>query len=533
MRKISTGQRVIPIGLVFFLVGAGSQDLSLVETARNNDSERLRSLVEQGADVNAAWGDGTTALHWVSYWDDVESSDLLIRAGADANATTDLGVTPLWPASLNGSPAMVRRLLRAGANPNASLLLGETLVMTAARSGNPEVVELLFAAGADVNAQPMHRETTPCLFDPSQTCAVQAGGQTALMWAVAQKHADVVAVLLAYGSDVHARSQVYSVMHAAGYPASVPENKRAFPVGGDTPLTFAARVGDLASAELLAAAGADVNDADAFMSAVALAAYWDHVDMVKFLLEEGADPNSAASELSPLHLAILNRNEELVATLLAHGADPNAPLRAWTHNHRGSRDRYIHPAMVGATPTWMAARFGTANMIRLLVEHGADPQVMHNSAYYDMSLGSLAGELAGIDTPRVTQNTTSLMAAFGGTTVLRLGDGPQEVGGPGGERWPERPAGQREAEVLEIVKLLVEVGVDVNAVNVFDRTCDVPWEVAPGQVRACVDVARPDDDHLGQFSPPRTALEAATRLQFDAVVQFLLANGATPDVPPQ
>ena len=117
MRKISTGQRVIPIGLVFFLVGAGSQDLSLVETARNNDSERLRSLVEQGADVNAAWGDGTTALHWVSYWDDVESSDLLIRAGADANATTDLGVTPLWPASLNGSPAMVRRLLRAGANP--------------------------------------------------------------------------------------------------------------------------------------------------------------------------------------------------------------------------------------------------------------------------------------------------------------------------------------------------------------------------------------------------------------------------------
>ena len=77
----------------------------------------MRALLKQGANVNAADGDGTTALHWASYRDDLESADLLIRAGANVNAANDLGATPLWAASLNGSAAMVRRLLQAGAEP--------------------------------------------------------------------------------------------------------------------------------------------------------------------------------------------------------------------------------------------------------------------------------------------------------------------------------------------------------------------------------------------------------------------------------
>ena len=98
---------------------------------------RLRALLQKKADVNAAEADGTTALHWASYRDDLESADLLIRAGAKVNAANDLGVTPLWAASQNGSSAMVRRLLEAGANPNLALLAGETPLMVAARSGYP------------------------------------------------------------------------------------------------------------------------------------------------------------------------------------------------------------------------------------------------------------------------------------------------------------------------------------------------------------------------------------------------------------
>src|ERR1700693_2208058 len=89
----------------------------LVEAARAGDHDALRTLLQKKVDVNAAEGDGSTALHWASYRDDLESADLLIRAGAKVNATNDLGVTPLWAASQNGNAAMVRMLLNAGAYP--------------------------------------------------------------------------------------------------------------------------------------------------------------------------------------------------------------------------------------------------------------------------------------------------------------------------------------------------------------------------------------------------------------------------------
>ncbi len=236
--------RLIPLGLALVLVGAGLADPPpLIEAAKGGDWEAVRTLLEQGADVTVTAPDGATALHWASYWDDVETAELLIRASADVNAANDLGATPLWIASLNGSASMVRSLLEAGAKPNAALLSGEAPVMTAARTGNPRVVELLLAAGADPNASATR-------------------GQTALMWAASQRHSDVVGVLLEYGADVHARSETWSQVMAIP-PHSAPANQQDVPHGGNTALTFAARVGDLASARMLVNAGADVDDADA------------------------------------------------------------------------------------------------------------------------------------------------------------------------------------------------------------------------------------------------------------------------------
>jgi uncharacterized protein len=501
------------LALIAVLRLSAVEKTELIQAARNGDAAGLRGLLRQGADVNAADGDGSTALHWASYRNDLESVDLLLRAGASPNATTDLGVTPLWPACLNGSPAVVRRLLDSKANLKAALLLGETLVMTASRSGSAEVVKLLLAAGADPNARPMRKETIPCLFDPGRTCSVQAGGQSALMWAVAQKHHEVIKVLLAHGADVHARSHVYAVRKSADVPHPVPENQRAFPQGGDTALTFAARLGDLVSAKLLVSAKANVNDADAWgMSATALAAYNNHGAVVEYLLESGADPNLPSSEIAPLHGAILHRNEKLVEALLAHRADPNLRLRAWTGTERGSRDRWIHPSLVGASPLWLAARFGTPGMMRLLVARGADPLFVHHSAYYDATIGSVATANVGIDAPRLTETSTVLMAAVG-------------IGGTQGMGWPVPDSKQREPEVLEAVKLALQLGVEINAVNHFGRTCNVPWEVPEGQVRKCVEVERPDQDAHGRFSPPRTALEGARAAGYLAVAEFLVAKG--------
>ena len=169
----SAGQYGLALALAVVTIAAGAPEAPVADAAKDADWTAVRALVVQGTDVNTPLGDGSTALHWASYWDNGEIADLLIQAGADVNAVTDLGVTPLWAASENGSPDMVARLLRAEANPNAAHRSGETPLMTAARTGDPEVVRLLLVDGADVDAA---------------TRDGPRGQQTALMWAVAQQH---------------------------------------------------------------------------------------------------------------------------------------------------------------------------------------------------------------------------------------------------------------------------------------------------------------------------------------------------------
>jgi ankyrin repeat protein len=438
---------VIPVALLVLLMGAGDRP-GLIDAAKSGDRNTLRTLIQEKANVNASEGDGSTALHWASYRDDLESADLLIRAGAKVNATNDLGATPLWAASQNGSTAMVRRLLDAGANPNLALVAGETPVMVASRSGYPDVVEELLAGHANVNAR-------------------GARGQTALMWAAAQKHAEVVKVLLAHGADVQARSESWSEMMAVP-PHGYSGYNRQIPHGGDTALMFAARAGDLASAKLLVAAGANVNDADAWgVSATVLAAHSDYRELVGFLLQKGADPNAAAAGFTALHEAIMRRDEEIVRALLDCGADPNATLRTWTPTRRSSHDFHFEPGLVGATPFWLAARFSEPGVMRLLVKHGADPLFVHHS-----------DEVLDRGFKHKKEVTTALMAAMG-------------MGG-GTNAWVQPARSAREGLTLEAAKMAVELGVDVNAAD----------------------------------TDGRTALAAAKALRYDSVVKFLVEKGA-------
>jgi ankyrin repeat protein len=446
MRIHAPVRRLAPLGMSIFLLAAGG-DLPIVDAARNADADAVRALIKKGADVNTAEGDGATALHWAAYRDDLAIADALLRAGARVNAANDLGATPLWAASLNGSASMVRRLLQAGANPNAALLAGETPVMVASRSGNADIVAQLIAKGANVNAR-------------------AARGQTALMWAVSQRHPEVVKVLLAHGADVKARSNAWSQVMAVP-PHGMLEYNRSIPHGDDTALLFAARVGDLESAKLLVAAGASVADADAWgVTAAVLAAHSGFRDLVSFFLEQGADPNAAAAGFTALHAAVMRRDEAMAAALLAHGADANAPLRTWTPTRRSSKDFNFGPELVGATPYWLAARFSEPGMMRLLVKHGANPRFVHHADYHTEEGAN-----------HRVEDIDPLMAAAG------MG---------GGTPWVVVPRAEREALALEGVKLAIELGADVHAVN----------------------------------PQGKTALDAATAAKYESIVKFLSEQGA-------
>jgi ankyrin repeat protein len=447
-------RRLIPL-LGVLLIGAGGVRPPLLDAARSGDTTELRALLKQGANVNASDGDGTTPLHWASYRDDLEAADLLMRAGANVNATNDLGATPLWSASQNGSGVMVARLLEAGANPNMALLTGETPLMVAARSGSTAVVEQLLEKGADPNAR-------------------GARGQTALMWAAAQQHPDVVKVLLAHGVDIQARSNRESMVQAVMPHGYLPYN-RDIPFGSQTALLFAARAGDLASATLLVAAGANVNDADAWgISAVTLAAHSGFQAIVEFLLDNGADANAAGPGFTGLHEAVMRRDERMVAALLTHGADANMPLTTWTPLRRSSHDWNFDPELVGATPFWLAARFREPGIMRLLLKHGADPRFVHHQEYVVPGRGADAN---GYETRKET--LTALMAATG------MG---------GGTPWVEPEPGEIKALTLEAVQMLVDLGIDVNAAT----------------------------------TDGGTALDAARSLKNDALVAFLVEKGARP-----
>jgi ankyrin repeat protein len=418
------------VALALLSLAARSAEPPLVEAAKARDWTVLARLLEEGADANAATADGTTALHWASYWDDVGAAERLLRAGADVDAANDLGATAVWNASVNGSAPMVRVLLRAGADPDAALLAGETPVMCAARTGAADVLELLLRAGAEPNARGTR-------------------AQTALMWAAAQGHPDAVRVLLAHGADVHARSETWSQVMAVP-PHADAANQQDVPHGGNTALLFAARVGDVESARLLLQAGSDVNAADAWgLSSAVLAAHSGFDEMLDLLLASGADPSAMGAGFAPLHVAILRRDQAMARALLAHGADANARLQNWTPTRRTSADWSIHPSLVGATPFWLAARLAQPDMMRLLAEHGADPHFVHRVGYVGAA-GSFGSEWR-------EESTTTLMAAVG-------------MGGVRGLAYVEPDPSDLPGLALEAARLALELGVDRKAVDLEGRT---------------------------------------------------------------
>jgi uncharacterized protein len=413
------------IVLAFTAGVAANSDLRLIEAIKAKNLEGIRGLLRQHVDVNAPQGDGATALHWAVHLNDVNTVDLLIRAGARANAADDTGATPLYLACINRNAAIVERLLKAGANPNAALLNGETVLMTCSRAGEAGAVRALLARGASANGREASHD------------------QTALMWAAAEGHSDVVAALLEHGADVRARSRIYTqtVTSEVTQRAGREELNYTVPRGGSTPLLFAARAGDVDSARLLLAAGADVNDSlPDGTSALVLAAHSGQGRVGVLLLEKGADPDAAAVGYSALHAAVLRSDLELVRSLLGHSANPNARITKGTPVRRNSQDFELPKTLMGATPYLLAAKFLEIDIMRALAAGGADTRLPMNDGATPLMAAAGMGLVASAQDDRRNTDRRGLAALDGGKI-------------------------EPESLVLEGVTVALSLGSDVNAVN--------------------------------------------------------------------
>ena len=410
----------------------------------------LFAVVGFGADINAAEPDGTTPLHWAVRADDLAKVNKLLAEGADAKAANRYGITPLYLACQNANPAMIERLLKAGADPNAVSTEGETALMTVARTGVVEAAKVLLDHGAKVDA----RE--------------EWHGQTALMWAVDEQHPAMVKELIAHGADVNAVSNINMWERQK---TAEPRDKW-LPLGGLTPLLFAARQGCIECEQILLEAGAriDTTDPDG-ISPVLIAIINGHYDAAAFLLNHGANPNLAddtgrtalfsavdfntmpvSNRPSPRVIENQMTSLDLIKLLLDKGANVNAQLLK-QQPYRTKLDRGDDTMLTtGTTPLLRAAKAADLPAMRLLLARGADPKLATR---------------AGI---------TPLMAAAG------LGSKEEDTTG----RF------KTEAEAIEAIQLCLDAGVDINA--------------ASGQ---------------GQ-----TALHAAALKGYDHVVQYLADHGA-------
>ncbi len=409
-------------------IAQSSRELALLEAVKAGDQESARVLLDGTQNVNSAEADGTTALHYAVLNNQLNLVAALIRSGADVNARTRYGITPIYLAARNGSRSMTQVLLNAGASANEIFNEGETVLMTAARTGDVDTVRVLLEAGAVVDA----REDWH--------------GQTPMMWAAAQKHAPVIALLDEYGADVNATSSLENWERQV----TMEPRDKWLPPGVMTPLHFAAREGCLDCIATLLELGADINaTTPKGITPLLMAIINGYYDIAWELIEAGADINiSDDTNRSPLYAAVhfnimpeSNRpspyvipNEhsafDLMENLLERGADVNQQLSSMIP-YRLKLDRGTDGMLVAGTTAFLrAAKGADIAAMELLLEYGADP--------------SLPTE----------QGINPLM------TAANLGTKESDTTG----RY------KTEAEIIHAIQICLDQGVDINAMDNSSRS---------------------------------------------------------------
>lgn len=382
-------------------------------------SFRFSALFLAAATLYANDPDGTTPLHYAVRNQDVAAVKTLLAKNSAVDASNRYGVTPLGLAVETGNLDIVNVLIAAGADVNHALPEGETVLMTAARTGNVPVIQALLRRGASVEARDKFY------------------GETALIWAAAADHAGAVGAMLEAGADVNGRS-------ASASFARRNAGLTRLTLGEWTPLMYTAREGALDAGRVLLEGGADVNAKDPDgATALVLAIINYHYDFAALLLTHKADPNVAdTTGMAALYAAVdmnslpwmFGRPEiparskvsalDLIEDLLNHGADPNTALTTvqFQRAHTDG-DSALGP---GATPFLRAAKAADFSAMKLLLAHGADPNV------------------------HMKNGNTALMLAAG----LGYRDGNMAV--------PTRDRGTPQ-EAIQAIQICLDHGADINA----------------------------------------------------------------------
>ena len=314
------------------LAAAPPQDSPVADAAMRGDLALVRSLINQGADVNGAQGDGMTALHWAAENGSAATADLLLSAGANLSAVTRLGgYTPLHLAAKAGSAEVVRVFLEAGADPRAATTTGgATALHFAAAAGNGHAVTELIEHGADPNA------------------VESAWGQTPLMFAAASDRAGAIHALIGGGADPSITARVIDIAArdgedreaqrrrdervealqqlqggtGGGRPAQTqPEPTVSTLLNPDEPPPSLARDRDRTVPQPLS--HADLVGHYGGLTALLMAVRDGRRAAAEALLDRGADIDrvSAGDRTSPLLMATLNGHFDLARVLFDRGAD--------------------------------------------------------------------------------------------------------------------------------------------------------------------------------------------------------------------
>lgn len=376
--------------------------------AKKGRVDNLDVLIWAGGDVNRRNHKDYSPLMLAAIYDQGDAVGPLVRAGADIRAQHGPGPgrDAFYFALGFGSVRATKALIDAGANCNAKVR-GDPAVHRAARLGDVAILRVLKEAGADFASRDL-------------------ASRSVLMIAAMCGHADAVRFLI---SDM-SPGEVNACVGTQPWQATSPDHRY-------TALMFAAAQGHVEVVESLISGGAQLDPTDVLgRNALMIAVQRGHIGVAEVLLDNQANVNvTDQGSMTALMLAAAAGHSEMVDVLIKRGARSDATdavgRTALMHAAQGGcvgafdllfeKEASINAQdKEGRTPLVLAAVEGHADMVSALIERGATADLPaeggHTALMHAAKLGhaavleALLEKGAGMDV-QDDEGSTALMLA--------------------------------------------------------------------------------------------------------------------------